>query len=314
MDRLLRKAGRLSSILAVFCLVLVGTPWAQGENVPVDDETCLTCHENYDRALRLTAHALSSQLEKPAQTMACVSCHSNGSVHMEDPTVDNIGNPSRMIGADAIAACTPCHQPHHAMGTAGIDVHAGQEMACTDCHGIHAGYEGLLVDEEAGFCAKCHSSTVNQFRSRSNHPASDGNVTCLSCHDFTGKNEPAVGHGPSVACLSCHQEVSGPFLHEHEATSSLSTEGDGGCVTCHRPHGSPNERLLTQTGDALCLQCHGVPPLHRTFHNGIGAQYGCIECHSAVHGSDSNKGLLDESLGTKLTGDATGCFCHNVDN
>ena len=314
MDRLLRGAGKLTLFLAAAGILLLSSLPAQSEEIAVDDETCLACHDGLELTLRGTTHALSSEMTKPATTVACVSCHSNSEVHIEDPNKENIGNPARMTGVDAIGACITCHQPHHEMGIPGADPHAGKEIGCVECHSVHNAYEGLLVDESAGFCGKCHVSTVNQFRSRSNHPVADGNVTCISCHDFTGKNEPDFGHGSSANCFSCHADYSGPHMYEHQAASSFSTEGGGGCITCHRPHGSPNERLLAQPGDMLCKQCHGVPPLHRTFHNGIGSQYGCIECHSAVHGSDDNPGLLDDFLGTKLTGDPTGCYCHKVGN
>ncbi len=301
-------------LLAVTAVLLTLALSVKAEDNAVDDETCLECHDGMDKTLKGTTHALSSEMTKPAITIACVSCHSNGAVHIEDPSIETIGNPARLTGKAAYQTCTQCHDPHKQMGIAGIDPHAGKDIRCTDCHSVHSKHQGLLVDEQAGFCTRCHVGVENQFRNRSNHPLTDGDVTCISCHDFTGKNEPTFGHGGSADCFSCHPDQSGPFLYEHEATSSFSTQGDGGCITCHRPHGSPNERLLDQPGEGLCKQCHGIPPLHRTQHNGIGLQYGCTECHSAIHGSDNNKGLLDEFLGSKLTGDPTGCFCHNVDN
>jgi predicted CXXCH cytochrome family protein len=85
-------------------------------------------------------------------------------------------------------------------------------------------------------------------------------------------------------------------------------------VACHDPHGSPNERLLRQPDDNLCRQCHGLPARHRSVHEGIGVAFGCLECHTAVHGSYDHRSLLDPYLGTNV-GDGPGsCWCHNVDN
>jgi len=168
-----------------------------------------------------------------------------------------------------------------------------------------------LADRDGNFCGKCHVAVVNQFRLVSNHPLTDGNVSCMSCHDFTGSNEPMYGHGGNADCYQCHPQQSGPHLYEHEAGSSFGPEGEG-CIACHSPHGSNNDRLLNQPDERLCFQCHGVPPLHRTQHDGIGTQFACMDCHSAVHGSDDNRALLDPQMGTRIGGQAGSCFCHNV--
>ena len=49
---------------------------------------------------------------------------------------------------------------------------------------------------------------------------------------------------------------------EHRATLDYSSE-EGGCLSCHDPHGSYIARLLKQPLEApsfqLCSQCHSVP-------------------------------------------------------
>ncbi|MBD3401505.1 hypothetical protein GF420_01315 [candidate division GN15 bacterium] len=296
---------------ALFAVILLLVPAAVAQDSQPDDETCLMCHEGYDAGLAVSAHRLSSQMKNPAMTISCVSCHPGAEAHLDDPVAETIGNPARMSTPEQNEICASCHQPHKMTGTVGFDPHIGQDLACTDCHGVHEANVSLLLDEEGEFCGQCHVASVNRFRQRSNHPLTDGNISCISCHDFTGDLEPMVGHGGSVNCAECHQEVAGPFLHEHEAGSSFSTEGDG-CIACHRPHGSPNERLLVQPGDNLCQSCHGVPPGHVTAHNGLATSYDCMDCHSAVHGSNDNRSLLDSQLGIKI-GDGPGsCYCHNV--
>ena len=76
------------------------------------------------------------------------------------------------------------------------------------------------------------------------------------------------------------------------------------------PHGSGNERLLAQKGSTLCLQCHGVPPRHRTEHSGLGTKLQCVECHSEVHGSNHNAKFLDPDLGSKLFSNCYQSGCH----
>ena len=95
------------------------------------------------------------------------------------------------------------------------------------------------------------------------------------------------------------------------SVSSFTPQGEG-CVSCHNPHGSSNERLLAQPGDLTCLQCHGTPPNHRIRHDGLGTQFACIECHSDMHGSYDNRAFLDPQLGIKISGSPQACFCHGV--
>jgi hypothetical protein len=52
--------------------------------------------------------------------------------------------------------------------------------------------------------------------------------------------------------------------------------------------------------------------LHRVTHDGIGDKYGCIDCHSEIHGSNHNSHLLDPQLGSKIGIGPDGCYCHNV--
>ncbi len=302
---------RLLVMVLIQCLVLSISPPAFAQDAKPDEETCLMCHEGYGEGLARTSHRLSSDTKNAAVEIGCASCHEGGEVHVDDPSVENITNPAKMTGATVSWTCTRCHQPHTEMDNVGFDPHIGENLACTSCHSIHNGVTGLLMDAQAQFCGKCHVSAVNAFRKRSNHPLTDGNVTCLSCHNFTGRGNPDYGYGTNANCYKCHPEQSGPYLYEHEAGSSFTTEG-GGCVACHFPHGSPNERLLNQPDNSLCRQCHVLPPFHATAHNGEGASFGCRECHTGVHGSYSNSHLLDPQLGIKIGGSPGSCFCHNV--
>lgn len=276
-------------------------------------EFCLDCHDIDELALPGTAHEpimLAHQIE-----ISCISCHSGAAVHVEDPTVDNIGNPANLKTGEVLGVCTQCHQPHMELDNIGFDVHTSEGLSCLSCHSIHGGQEKLLVDDKLQFCSECHTAVANQFIKTSNHPLLDGAVSCISCHDFTGKLQPAFAHGASANCASCHPMQGGPFLYEHEPTSSFSTEGEG-CVACHMPHGSSNDRLLTRpSNNLLCKQCHGTPARHINLPSGHDltlSSYNCIECHSAVHGSNDNRNFLDPNLGAKVGSGPGSCFCHNV--
>jgi DmsE family decaheme c-type cytochrome len=88
-------------------------------------------------------------------------------------------------------------------------------------------------------------------------------------------------------CYKCHTEKQGPFVYQHEAKIE-------GCVICHSPHGSGNQRMLNQTQvNLLCLSCHSQaatvgPPGTPTFHDQSTKYQSCTLCHVAIHGSNTS--------------------------
>ena len=301
----------LGCSLTVLLILGLSLSLAGAENGRPDNETCLACHEGYEVALAGTAHALSPPPRNV--DLYCASCHTGGDEHIEDPVPENIGNPATLPATEVITLCQDCHVPHAEMDNAGFDPHAAQGQSCLSCHSIHQGQAGLLTDDKTEFCGRCHVVVSASFGRRSRHPLADGAVNCLSCHSFSGANEPQYGHGASANCYSCHPEQSGPYVYEHPAAISFAVEG-GGCTECHQPHSSSNERLLSQPGNTLCLQCHGVPPGHRVEHSGLGTKLACVDCHSEIHGSNDNGKLLDPDLGMILFPDCYQSGCHIFDD
>ncbi|MFH2036306.1 MAG: cytochrome c3 family protein, partial [Candidatus Zixiibacteriota bacterium] len=119
--------------------------------------------------------------------------------------------------------------------------------------------------------------------------------------------------GLDWTCQSCHPEKAGPYPHEHPPSYTYSIDGSG-CLECHQPHGSQNERLLNQPLSGICLQCHIVPPLHRTKHSGLGIKLSCVECHSDIHGSYDNALMLDPNINVNLASDCYQSGCHSREN
>ena len=73
-----------------------------------------------------------------------------------------------------------------------------------------------------------------------------------------------------------------------------------GCVSCHSPHGSVNDKMLKARGNALCYQCHFQNQTADTaiIHGGGNHAGNVIRgtcwsagCHEAVHGSHTSKPL-----------------------
>jgi DmsE family decaheme c-type cytochrome len=152
-----------------------------------------------------------------------------------------------------------------------------------------------------------------EFKRRSAHPLESGNIRCTDCHDIAGIDDPLLAAGLNFDCQECHAEKSGPFIYEHPVVNNHTVDGRG-CVACHEPHGSPNDRLLNQPGNLVCLQCHAVPVGHRLQHSALGAKLACIECHNQVHGSFDGSKFLDPDLGLKLFPDCFQSGCHSLND
>jgi DmsE family decaheme c-type cytochrome len=299
----------VSTLLASLFLYLS----ANSEDLPVDDETCLDCHDEYELSVAESPHRLSSESYQPIVLIGCASCHEGAEVHIEDPSTENITNPAQLMGHEAGRTCRQCHQPHQELDNHGFDSHSNLELNCASCHRIHGFSRALLLDDRAGFCLECHSEMRAKFSRRSSHPVLQDNVTCLSCHLFTRRADHNVVYGLDRICRDCHPEQGGPFLHEHSATQTYEVGGSG-CVECHDPHGSENDRLLKQPGNNLCRSCHveHVTRNHNNLWDKVWSREPCQTCHIDTHGSFVSALYLDPDLPAKLGGDCYNPGCHSL--
>jgi len=301
------KGRRLLAVKLVAAALLWGFNLSAQENT-VDSETCLDCHDGYELSVAQTPHRLTMEDYQPAGRIGCTSCHEGDDVHIEDPSLDNVFNPATDDAQQAVQVCSGCHNPHQESGDVVSDHLMRADVTCTSCHAVHQAATGA---DQASICGSCHAAMMNRFSGTSAHPVVGEELGCLDCHSVGSRDIPYQEESGSVDCGRCHPDYSGPHRYEHEAAWSFTTEG-GGRVACHDAHGSVNNRLLRQPADNLCRQCHGVPPLHRETHNGIGSNHGCTDCHSEIHGSNHNSHLLDPQLGSKVGDGPDGCYCHNV--
>ena len=305
--------------LLVACVVLgVSLAVAKGGFAAEDktraSEVCLGCHTGQDATLAATGHRLSAAaLDGPAARIACTDCHAGDARHWEeDPAANPMTDPSRVGAAAEARLCAACHQNAHQQNMLEKNVHLTNDVNCSACHSVHASKQpALLRQAESGLCLGCHTSVEGQFARPYRHPVNDGIVKCSECHmTLDATRRPLSTNGTNV-CVRCHAEFEGPFPYEHPATVDYSTE-EGGCVTCHEPHGSHLPRMLKQPYEAphfqLCTQCHSVPRHNSNrMHGTRWAGMPCNECHSDIHGSYTSRLFLSESL------EGRGCInvgCH----
>ena len=287
---------------------------SSAQDNPRASTVCLDCHSGQDTTLAGTAHWPSTAPHDGAEAWAaCTDCHRGDHRHWEeDPTSYPMTNPSKVTAKAEAQICATCHQNSHQQNMLERNVHAASDVSCSGCHRVHGSRQAsLLKQAESGLCLGCHSDVAGQFARSYRHPVNDGIVKCSECHMTLDRTSRPLSNNGTNVCGTCHADLAGPFPYEHPATLDYSTE-EGGCLTCHDPHGSSLPRMFSQPYEPphfqLCSQCHVVPghnfnPMHGT----AWAGKPCNDCHTDIHGSYVSQLFLSESL------KAQGCFnvgCH----
>jgi DmsE family decaheme c-type cytochrome len=180
-----------------------------------------------------------------------------------------------------------------------------ENIGCETCHGpgsLHAesgGARNTIVNPNSSpeVCFKCHLDMRGRFNLPHAHSVMHGKISCSDCHD-PHKGHAVKGGGFSLTsemdtCTKCHTAQRGPFVFEHEAVRE-------GCTTCHDPHGTVNDKMLTQRNQNLCLKCHfqqqtaaGKLTIGGRDHSAFLTRGTCWSagCHEAVHGSHIGSSL-----------------------
>ena len=230
--------------------------------------------------------------------------------------------PPQIAGATFVGTkeCKQCHEDKtEHFGTAS---HARLNLSeakvgdtgCEACHGagsLHVkagGSKGTIINPKKSpeTCFQCHLDKRGQFSLPNTHPVMEGKVSCVDCHELHEGNaiKGAAGSMESMnkTCAKCHTAQAGPFVFEHGAVKE-------GCTSCHKPHGSVNQKMLVARDQNLCLRCHLTRPpgdaasagqistssrvnVGHTgeLHNSDTQRGTCWSagCHEAIHGSNVN--------------------------
>lgn len=235
----------------------------------------------------LTDRAIVMPLQIPGATIvgsgACTKCHGNITSGMHDAT--------------------------HARLMLRDDAGQMKNVSCESCHGpgsLHAkaGTRATIINPKVkpDTCLQCHTNTRAEFSLPHTHPVLAGNIGCSDCHNphQGDANNPGgartLAAATNATCAKCHPAQTSHFVFTHEVMRE-------GCVACHAPHGTVNDKMLKSRGASLCYQCHFQPQASNTqiFHGGFNHAAGqgnitsgtCWNagCHEAVHGSNVNSNL-----------------------
>jgi DmsE family decaheme c-type cytochrome len=317
--RVLKRARIKSGVFVMSSLMILTTLVVAHRSISAEQPAresvvCLDCHDDKLSTLDNTPHQILADIPEDKAVVACTDCHPGDSNHYEEDAEEYpMTNPASADFNVAAQICASCHQNSHQQNMRERNPHFENGVGCTDCHSIHgAKRAGLLKDKEVKLCYSCHTDVRGQFAQPYRHPVWDEIVRCSDCHMSLDRNKRLLsGSRMDEACFQCHQYFQGPFPYEHQATIGWSTQ-EGGCMACHRPHGSNNPRMLNQPYEspdyALCSQCHAVPghnfnPRHGNEWEGVP----CNDCHVDIHGSYQNRYFLSPDLQSQ------GCFnagCH----
>jgi DmsE family decaheme c-type cytochrome len=305
---------RLAAALTV--LFLAPFVWAQ-KNVPtpapeaktfIGSEMCGVCHEDIAKAFLKSPHEAIEKSDRYGFTgKACESCHGPGSKHAETLSPADIRNPSKPPAAETDRLCLTCHTNQTSNGGRAKASHALNSVSCTSCHFVHAhGPDGLVARKPAevnGQCENCHLDVKAAFALPFKHPVPQNAMTCVDCHNPHGTVKSPLlrlAFANEPGCFNCHADKRGPFTFEHPVVR------EGGCGSCHMPHGSANAKMLIrQEVRLVCLECHAnlpslpnqtasvrgvVPP---AFHDLTSPRFrNCTICHQKIHGSHVDRNLL----------------------
>lgn len=258
----------------------------------VGSDTCATCHEEVSKGFASNPHTKMSLMHGNANGVTCENCHGAGSDHVAGGgDVTKIFDPAKASPKEVDEKCLTCHAGAHPDFQR--SPHARANVSCISCHSIHQSKEeALLKAPQPTLCFQCHADVKPQFNMPFHHRVNEGLIKCSDCHDVHGtfqNNNVMSTADQNAICTKCHMDNRGPFVFEHMPVKAE------GCMGCHTPHGSQNERLLNMPNvNVLCVQCHS-PVAAGTVHgisNASADSVPCTSCHTYIHGSNMNAAFL----------------------
>jgi DmsE family decaheme c-type cytochrome len=301
------------AILFVFFPYLsVDAQGSQAEGDYAGDESCLECHEEIYESFWKNNHGVKGDPRTPAgrnDEFACESCHGPGAVHAEEGESGNIlwlNVASPEPAAKKSAICLECHTKGKVVLWASSE-HETRDLSCVNCHNVHGDHpKNLAKPTQIQVCTACHQGIKPQLLRQSHHPIREGKIKCSDCHNSHGTiaDKLVDAQYGNLKCFECHAKTRGPYLWEHPPVVE-------DCLSCHKPHGSTHNSLLNAKQPYLCQRCHlnsgamvthsGIRELQARSSGEAGQSVyvalnnrafyrACLNCHSAIHGSNHPSG------------------------
>lgn len=217
----------------------------------------------------------------PAEwNVGCESCHGAGSVHVESPLQSNILNPARMNYVEANDTCIQCHSQGQPLANPFNGTYYDWPVGFRV--GLKLANFWKLEEHQLGEQSFTHFAEGSAHKNRmqgNDYIQSlmyDRGVTCSSCHDAHGTNNPAMLRQPvNEVCQTCHgpNTQNGPHAdslqaHTHHEVGSAGSE----CVSCHMPK-------IAKTISNINVSSHTFRFITPTQSEAMGIPNACNLCH-----------------------------------
>ena len=223
---------------------------------------CLACHAGNVRSQPDSPHRFADRPFAEA-SIGCERCHGPGQSHIDyqnsepDHTADPIVNPVKLDTVRRDSVCYQCHlhgiKRIPGYGRSEFDFRPGDRL-CDNWT--------VFVNESTSHTSVATRavSQVEQMLESRCHQQSNGQLSCLSCHDPHGVPAPAE----RVAfyreqCLNCHD------TGQSECGVPLATRveqiGEDSCINCHMPAFSASDVPHTaQTNHRIVRNAAAIQP------------------------------------------------------
>ena len=260
-------------ILSILFIAVEATA-ANKQHFPFANGQCLVCHKKGDDGKPIEDAFVAEQPDM------CYKCHDRKD---KGPVVH---------AALGMAECTMCHSPHESAvrpllkdttentcnmchDAPGADLpikHSALKMtkSCVRCHNAHSSENAkLLKADTTQLCIYCHTGISKGLENPKNtiHPAVY--MGCQSCHSPHGSNnKKLLKENPNALCFTCHdvKHFDGGHPRPGHPISGkkdpLYPEKELSCISCHKPHYSPNKNMLRYNFNKapydgnICSVCH----------------------------------------------------------
>jgi predicted CXXCH cytochrome family protein len=233
---------------------------------------CDGCHSvNYDIATKTVSE----------WNVGCERCHGPGSAHIDHPVRDTILNPARFDYVHANDTCIQCHSQGRPLKNPIDGKYYDWPV------GFHVGLNlsdfWRLEEHKLGETTFTHfaDGTAHKNRMQGNDFVQSlmypRGVTCFSCHDPHGTENPGiVRERGNALCLTCHgpNTQNGPHAasieqHTHHTRGSAGNE----CISCHMPK-------IAETIDDVYVRSHTFRFVWPTETETLKIPNACNLCHT----------------------------------
>ena len=197
-------------------------------------------------------------------TDKCLSCHA-GRLSYDRSLPDRYGQPTFL---EASIGCERCHGP----GAGHVRIQASENKPASTGEIVNPARLGVAA--RADICNQCHlQDDVRILRNgRSNHDFRPGQRLEDVWAVFIGTSQAPTG------------DTARAVNQVHQMRASVCYQNSAGrleCISCHDPHGIPDEASRADFYNARCLNCHrekgcSLPAAERVAPAVAGS---CIACH-----------------------------------